>query len=385
MNTDQEKKPLAKVKVRVKRAGESSRVSTKNDGLPEKADLIETVLPEALRIEAGETEEKEKSADPIVFETITENSLSESKAIETESELVKFIPMVQDDKPEDVKTEFVEEAEEYHHSTNTGSIPGKKLFTRFSDMGVIRKILVILCIIFCLWSIIPIVKGIIGIGLYAPLFIGLFALFTVSAWDFISSVESKLWKLLWAVIAIVAMAGASAFAFVSGHMISASNNTAPANNNNLTVVVLGCKVYGSEPSKMLKGRLDKAAEYLLTHPGVNCIVTGGKGNDEDLPEAAVMKKYLVERGISASRIKTDDESFSTRENIQNALEVAKENNYYTTFYIVTDRFHQLRARIVCKEQNITSYALSSETPWYLTMYYWFREMFGIAHYTVYKN
>ncbi len=382
MNTDQEKRPLGKViKVRVKRASENSRVSTQNDRLPESPDLLEKILPQALELETVEgkikdveTEQKENAyqevrkenieAEPIVFFSVESEKAAEPVVLENGNEDNKL--------PEIVVTE------------NSGNRKNR-IFTPFSEMSFIRKALVVLCMIFCFWSLLPLVKGIIGIGLYAPLFIGLFAFFTVSAWDFISSIENRLWKLLWLVIAIVAMVGFVAFAFVSGHMISASNNTAPAENNNVTMVVLGCKVNGTEPSKMLKGRLDKAVDYLLTHPGVNCIVTGGMGSDEDMPEAIVMKQYLVEKGVSASRIKIDDQSHSTRENLRYALDVAKSNNYYTTFYVVTDRFHQLRAKMICNELEITSYALSCETPWYLTMYYWFREMFGVAHHTVYKN
>lgn len=382
MNTDQEKRPLGKVKVRVKRASENSRVSVQNDDLPESPDLLEKILPQALELETGEKDEKREvtetgmpavskageehkaESEPIVFVSVEDKTNAETQP-QSEQENTVFSSC-------EIETE----------KTKSAKI---RVFTPFSQMSFTRKSLTVLCCIFCLWSLLPLVKGIYGIGLYAPLFIGLFALFTVTAWEFIISVKSRLWKALWVFIAIIAMLGATAFAFVSGHMISASNNTVPAENNNVTLVVLGCKVYGTKPSKMLRGRLDKAADYLLTHPGTNCIVTGGQGNDEDAAEAVVMKQYLVEKGVSASRIKTEVESTSTRENLRNATVVAQENNYYTTFCVVTDRFHQLRAKMICNELEITSYALSCETPWYLTMYYWFREMFGIAHHTVYKN
>lgn len=371
MNVNKEERPCSKVKVNVKRASENSRASVQYESLSDGPDLIESVLPAALDSEsvcADKAEDKPsqehistdtKSDDVVVFLPADNNECKNIVSDETDN-----IPEKESKKASDSK---------------------KSIFTKFSEMSVLRKILTVICVCFCLWSIIPAIPGIIGIGLFAPLFIGLFVLFTVTAWDFISSVKSRLWKAMWLIIAIVAMAGIAAFAFVSGHMISASNNTIPANNSNVTVVVLGCKVNGSEPSRMLQGRLDTAAEYLLTHPGTNCIVAGGMGNDEDLPEAVVMKQYLVEKGVAASRIKIDDKSANTRENLKNALEVANANNYYTTFYIVTDRFHQLRAGMICDELGITSYALSCETPWYLTMNYWFREMFALAYHTVTKN
>ncbi len=394
MSINQEKRPVIKtVKVRVKRTSENSCVSPKTEKSSESPDVLETLLPQALELETAENKEKEDAVisvkdeenrktenEPIVFITIEEKR-EEAPRKTTEKNNDEII----ENKTEKTKEENITADKPIKTKSVDAENNKRRLFTPFPKMSFIRKSLVVLSLIFCLWSLLPLVKGIFGIGLYAPLCIGLFVLFTVGAWDFIASVKSRPWKLLWFLIAVIVMIGAAAFAFVSGHMISASNNIAPSYNNDLTVVVLGCRVYGDKPSKMLRGRLDKAADYLLTHPGVNCIVSGGMGSDEDVPESVVMKQYLIKKGVSASRIKIEDESHSTRENIKYSIEVAEKNNYYTTFYIVTDRFHQLRANIVCRELGVTSYALSCETPWYLTMYYWFREMFGIAHHTVYKN
>ncbi len=347
MNREQEKRPLKKLKVEAGRTRENSCAFAQSGSLSDNPDLLDELLPAALEIEAGENKE-----------------------------VINFVSV------NETKPKAVEAVPEEKTPVETENVKRNRVFTRFSEMSLPRKILTVLCTCFCLWSLLPFFCGIIGIGLYAPLLIGLFTLFTVTAWDFILSVNSRLWKILWAVIATVATIGAVAFAFVSGHMIAASNNTAPASNSNVTVVILGCKVNGTKPSRMLENRLDAAVEYLLTHPEVNCIVTGGAGNDEEVPESVVMKQYLVEKGVSAGRIKIEDRSESTRENLEYALEIAKENNYYTTFYIVTDRFHQLRASMLCDELGITSYALSCETPWYLTEYYWFREMFALAYYTL---
>ena len=41
------------------------------------------------------------------------------------------------------------------------------------------------------------------------------------------------------------------------------------------LIVLGTTVNGTEPSPMLKQRLDAAVQYLTTYPDAICIVTGG--------------------------------------------------------------------------------------------------------------
>ncbi len=381
MNKDQKNKPITKVKVRVKRAGESPHASENNAAFTEKPDLIDSVLIEAL-----EAENTAEQKDITVISNAENPVKEETKAIQKEEPIV-FVSEVSEEKisKDEMPTERIQDVREteVYDKVSEEKKQKKKLFAHFSELSLVRKILVVLCVIFCLWSILPAFKGIIGIGLAAPLFIGLFSLFTVLAWDRICSVKGWAWKFMWLVVAVAAMIGFTAFSYVSGLMITASENSMPANNSNVTVVVLGCKVNGSEPSKMLKGRLDTAADYLLTHPGVNCIVSGGMGDDENLPEAVVMKRYLVEKGVSASRIKIEDQSRDTEENIKNSIAIADANNYYTTFCIVTDRFHQLRANMICDDNGIISYSMPCETPWYLTMNYWFREMFALAYYKLF--
>ena len=86
-------------------------------------------------------------------------------------------------------------------------------------------------------------------------------------------------------------------------------------SENATVVVLGCRAYGSRPSIMLASRLDAAYEYLTEHPDAICIVSGGQGPDESMPEAECMYLYLTEKGIAPERIYQENRSTSTRENL----------------------------------------------------------------------
>lgn len=254
-----------------------------------------------------------------------------------------------------------------------------RTLSKWSELSKTRKIIVLLFALFTVYSFLPILGGIMNIGVYAPAAIGIFGMLVTLAWRSITSKKNVLWSALCTLIALIIMAGAVTFAYVSGEMISASRHYAPAYNSKVTVVVLGCKINGTEPSLMLQRRLEAAADYLLKNPGTNCVVTGGQGADEPCPEAVVMKQRLVEMGVSASRIKTEDESTSTRENLINAMKVIKENNYYSNICVVTDGFHQLRASMICDDLGITShYAISSDTPWYLVFCYWFREMFGLA-------
>ena len=76
----------------------------------------------------------------------------------------------------------------------------------------------------------------------------------------------------------------------------------PPDEGRYTVVVLGAKVEGDAPSRMLRRRLETARDYLLAHPEAPVIVAGGQGSDERRSEASVMAAWLLEQGIESSRI-----------------------------------------------------------------------------------
>ena len=63
----------------------------------------------------------------------------------------------------------------------------------------------------------------------------------------------------------------------------------PQQTGEATVVVLGCKVNGEEPSLMLRRRLECAMEYLAENPQADCVVSGGMGDNESYTEAHVMQ------------------------------------------------------------------------------------------------
>lgn len=108
------------------------------------------------------------------------------------------------------------------------------------------------------------------------------------------------------------------------------------------IIVLGAQVDGHRITDSLAERLDKALEYLVKHPRTVCIVSGGQGQGELVTEAEAMCGYLLERGISEERIFSENESTTTKENLQ-----------YSTKYIpdcripigiVTNNFHMYRAK-----------------------------------------
>lgn len=150
-------------------------------------------------------------------------------------------------------------------------------------------------------------------------------------------------------------------------------------SENATVVVLGCRAYGSRPSIMLASRLDAAYEYLTEHPDAICIVSGGQGPDESMPEAECMYLYLTEKGIAPERIYMEDKSTSTRENLLFSQEIIEAEGLNPEIAIVTNEYHEYRAGMVADALEMEHSAVSARTPLWLFPTYYIRELYGILY------
>jgi len=146
-----------------------------------------------------------------------------------------------------------------------------------------------------------------------------------------------------------------------------------------TVVVLGCKVQGETPSHVLRERLEAARLYLEVHPEAMCILSGGKGQGEDISEAACMYRYLTGQGIDPSRLYCEDRSTSTRENLAFSQEIIEEQGLCPSIAIVTSEFHGYRAGKIAEQLGLEWGSVPSKTAWWLLPTYYARELYGILY------
>lgn len=162
---------------------------------------------------------------------------------------------------------------------------------------------------------------------------------------------------------------------LSGCMINAMVK-APAENS--TVIVLGCKVDGKNPSVMLTKRLESAQKYLTVNLNAKCILSGGQGSNEIISEAECMYNYLTSKGIDKNCLYIEDKSTDTDENIRFSKEIIKSNGLSSSLAIVTDGFHELRASIIAGKNGLNDVgAVSADTPFYLIPTYWVREWLAV--------
>lgn len=256
--------------------------------------------------------------------------------------------------------------------------PIKKLIKAYENLSKFRKILIAFLILFIMFCFAPYLRGVTCVGSIPPALISAFCIFCAFNWDKIKNPKTKRGKRAVYIVGTAVVLGSGFIIFLFAIMFNAAYNTVPAEVTDSTVIVLGCKINGNRPSRMLAARLKKAAEYLNENPGATCVVAGGQGSDEDYPEALVMKNYLMEKGVDGERVFMEDKSTSTDENIKFSAEIIEGEELSENVLIVSDRFHQYRAQRLAKKYGLTGYSLACKTYWYLALPYWFREMGGIV-------
>ncbi len=275
---------------------------------------------------------------------------------------------------------FTNEAKIKHRDMNAGEVAaftGKVLLYK-----IYRYSILALSAIFFIWFLLPVlVYGILipynFFGMVACLLIFLFyykrglALFLKHAF-YSNKITKAIWKAGKGFIWIFAF-----YALIISIIMGIFASIPPAEN--ASEIILGAKVIGTQPGLTLNARVKAGEKYLNENRDSICIVTGGLGDDDQITEAQCMYNILTEDGIDKSRIYLEENARNTKENIEYSYKIIKEKNANKNIAIVTDGFHQARARLIAKKQGIEGSigAVSSETPIILLPTYWVREWFGL--------
>ncbi len=226
------------------------------------------------------------------------------------------------------------------------------------------------------WSLMPLSSGIVNIGVVVPFAASLLGI----AWGLTPPPREKRkgWRRRMTVIAWVCVGLIAALGVVISWFMVAAAVDKPAGGES-TVIVLGARIHGDRPSRMLRERLDVAADYLNENPEAMCIVSGGQGSDEQYTEAHVMKAYLCALGIAPERIFEEGRSTDTHENIDYSLAIIREQGLSERVAIATQEFHQYRAATLARRAGLTDVsAVTTPSPFYLLLCYWVRECAAIC-------
>ncbi len=234
---------------------------------------------------------------------------------------------------------------------------------------------ILIGIIGIIWFMLPVMTyGMLNIGNATGIAVSLFILLWGKYHEAIRGfVKKRKAVTVAAAVIIAAICGTAAVETVCMARAVANRST----DGNRTLVVLGCKVIGENPSLMLYERLESALEYLNENPDASCVVSGGQGEDEEISEAECMYRFLVQNGISEDRLYMEDKSSSTRENIEFTKKIIKDNSLEERIAIVTNEFHEYRAGKIAEKLDMDYRAVPARTAWWLFPTYYVRELYGI--------
>lgn len=142
-------------------------------------------------------------------------------------------------------------------------------------------------------------------------------------------------------------------------------------------IVLGAQWKATGPSGALRRRLDAAVDYLAQNPGTTGIVSGGQGANETITEAAGMREYLIEKGIPGERIRMEDRSGNTFENLAFCGELLDRKD--DRVVVVTNDFHMFRALKIAQRQGYARVeGLSAGSVPGMAPHNLLREFFGVV-------
>ncbi len=239
-------------------------------------------------------------------------------------------------------------------------------------------ILGILCILYCLAILLS--------GAYGSWFFLIWAAAGICLLGLAWGMHHHVWALLPALLRRVLLWGTLAaavfFLLIEALILSGFSEKGEPGLDYL--IVLGAQVWPSGPSKALRYRLDAAYDYLMENPDTAVIVSGGQGYNEPFTEAQGMYDYLTAKGLDASRIRMEDKSTSTYENLKFSAELMGSREKKVG--IVTNNFHVYRSIQLAKAQGYTNICgISAPSNLAFQPNNMLREFFGVVKNWVWGN
>ena len=242
------------------------------------------------------------------------------------------------------------------------------------------------------WTIATLIAGA-GLAIYLFLHICSFCAYTLwgiagilaiylllDLWGRHSKKSAKIIRLVFSTILGLLLVAAA----FTGVQITAAASSSDAQNADY-LIVLGCAVNGDEPSQMLQYRLDAAYEYMVKNPNTQCIVSGGLGNGDKITEAQCMYNELTAMGIEPNRIWLEEKSTDTTQNIQNSMNVLKENTggIPDNIAVLSSEFHVFRAEQIAQDLGMNVQTVGAKTQRKeLLLNYFIREILAVWKYEI---
>lgn len=229
-----------------------------------------------------------------------------------------------------------------------------------------------------LWRLLLLILALLGFGLFFwPVLAGFVDLSNLSGmgaclalaaamlwWKPLLRLLGWLWRRLWGRILLLAtgvgLAALTVLLLVLSCLVISRLQVRPKRECP-TLLVLGCQVRGQTPSLHLRYRIDAAADYLLAHPEAVAVLSGGKGDAEELSEAACMERELIARGIAPERLYLEEASTDTRENLSFSAALMEQAGLRGPVLIVSNSFHMYRALRMAEDLGLDAEGLAARS------------------------
>jgi len=185
------------------------------------------------------------------------------------------------------------------------------------------------------------------------------------------------------VIAVIvcALAVYAAFAVVSFALYSVVYARLRLRSDASSVVVHGSGLVGGQVPPLLRGRLDRGIavydELLARGADVVLVPSGGQGADEPRPEAVAMAEYLVAAGVPVEDVVLEDQSTTTRSNIERSVALLDERGREGALLLVTSDYHVLRTASLARRLGVDAQVVGAPTAWYYVPSAFLREFVAI--------
>ncbi len=217
---------------------------------------------------------------------------------------------------------------------------------------IVRSAGMIIAAVMLVWFIMPMPLRVVNIGNVAGIVfcVWLFVMCCKPIQSFLQRLFSHGFALALYRIVNGALIAFLVYGLIATALMIVAANAQP--EQGATALVLGAGVHpDGEPSSILRGRIRAAEKYLEENPESKAVLAGGKGYDEPQSEASCMYRVMTEDGIDGSRLFLEENSTNTTENFRYSEEVIRENGLNQNITVVTDGFHQLRAKIIFWQQG----------------------------------
>jgi len=121
------------------------------------------------------------------------------------------------------------------------------------------------------------------------------------------------------------------------------------------IIVLGAAQYDGRPSPQLQTRLDHAFELWNLNMASYIVVTGGNQKGDRFTEAQASRKFFESMGVSSDLIFEENSGKTTYESLLAVSQIASERKI-SRVLIVSDPFHELRAKLIAQEVGLIAFA-----------------------------